>query len=123
MNAAVGHENMMKTLTYVALFSVAGLLVLSVAALWIAFVVMNFRERPQGVLNWSPFLMPDFVGVGRLWTTPAAMFSGALGVALMIMALGFHLQHLRRQELEARQIEQMREDKKEAQPGVAPYRR
>lgn len=111
---------MMKTLTYVALFSMAGLLALGVVAMWVTFVVVNLRDKPQAVLNWSPFMMPTVVGIGPLWTTPTALFSGLLGFALLTLALGFHLQHLRRQEIGAQQIEQRREGNEAAQQSAAP---
>jgi hypothetical protein len=98
----------------------AGFLALGVVAVWVTFVVVNLRDKPQGVLNWSPFVMPSFVGIGRLWTTPAALFSGLLGVALLMLALGFHLQHLRRQEIGARQIEQRRDGNEAAQQSAPP---
>jgi len=51
--------------------------------MWALFVVQNYREKPDGALKWSPFLLPDFVGIGNLWATPAALFSGAIGIALV----------------------------------------
>ena len=90
---------MTKTIISIALFSMAGLLTLWAVVYWSDLVIRNLRVRHDGVLNWSPFMLPDFVAINGFWTTPTALLLGAFGVALLCCSVAFHLQYLRRHEL------------------------
>ena len=114
---------MIKTITYVTLFTVAGLIILCVASMWITFVLRNVRQNKEGVLNWSPFHMPDFVAINGFWTTPDALFCGALGIALVFISVGYHLKHVRRQEVGVQYYEQFEKMKDHAQGGDTPNHR
>ena len=106
---------MAKTISYIGLFVVAGLIILGVVAMWATFIVENYREKSTDLLNWSPFGKPTSIAINGFWTTPETLISAALGTALVLMSVAFHLRSLRSQEVGAQQLEQIEKMKVETQ--------
>ena len=111
---------MTKAIIAIALFSTAGLLTLWAVVFWSALVIRNLGVRHDGVLNWSSFMLPDFVAINGFWTTPTALFLGAFGIALLCCSVAFHLQYLRQHELGERYCRENGKLEEITQHGGAP---
>lgn len=100
---------MTKLITSWFFFAVGTMIVVGVTIFVGACVVENFRCR-QGVLSpWNPFRVPDFMSLSIKWcwgwksnaffTDTKAFLVGSLGIALVLIAIGFHFRHLYRQDV------------------------
>lgn len=96
---------MIKTVAYLAMFTVAGLIVAGLVAMRVLFFFENLTNKHDDVINWSPFSMPTFILIDSFVTTPAALFCVALGTAVTMIAIGFYLRRLRVLELGEQQSE------------------
>jgi hypothetical protein len=117
---------MIKTITAWTMIVASTALILDVVLLIAGFVQDNIKDRKAGDITKPVFSMPDFMGISLetpiktpvFMTDTKVMLIGQLGIALLLLATGSHLIHLRRQELGA---EQLRKAGLIAEPGGRGY--
>lgn len=89
----------MKSILAWLLFGMGFLLVALVFVILASVLADNFRQRSEmpirTPLSWL-FRLPDFMGIGGFMTESKACLLGILGLALILIAIGFHLRHLTR---------------------------
>jgi len=89
---------MKSTLAWLS-FGMGFLLFAFVLVILASVIADNFRQRSEmpvkTPLSWL-FRLPDFMGIGGFLTDPKTCLFGILGLALILIALGFHLRHLAR---------------------------